>query len=290
MKQINMKKLIPAFIIIAIIFISSPVSLQAGETIPEKYISLIDSIPDYYQRDNTFGGFPGKGALYCGPVSISNFLFWYGLNGYPRLLDNSGDHKKDQYNLIRKIGSSRYINTGSHGSSPADISSGLKRFLADHGYDSVKIKFYGFRDVPNEFKTGIAIPDMKTAREALYQNKAVLFNIGWYRYDKNKDEYRRNGGHWVALAGYGHDGKKDDPNSMIIHDPDTRLRKNDYLKTEEIKSGKLTGRLKGIPRDAAGYRRYRISNNKFGVIGGMLILEMDKSGSPILPVAESVSK
>ena len=74
MKQINMKKLIPAFIIIAIIFISSPVSLQAGETIPEKYISLIDSIPDYYQRDNTFGGFPGKGALRQVP-SLSPIFF-----------------------------------------------------------------------------------------------------------------------------------------------------------------------------------------------------------------------
>ena len=245
-------------------------------SLPAIFTSRIDSIPDYYQRDGSFGGFPRKGSLYCGPVSISNTLLYYGLNGYHGIINRSGDPKKDQYNLIKKLGSSRYVNTGSHGSSPSDMVSGLKLFLSDHGYDSAKIHYYGFRTVPHEFGTGISVPDLNIARKALIENKAVWFNIGWYSFSRSRNEYRRNGGHWVSLVGYGHNGKENDPDVLIIHDPDTRWRFNDYLKLEGIKSGTLTGQIKGLPRDAAGFYRFRSSNGKYGIIGGMVVLEMPK--------------
>jgi len=75
-------------------------------------------------------------------------------------------------------------------------------------------------------------------------------------------------------VGYGHNGKENDPDVLIIHDPDTRWRFNDYLKPEEIKSGTLTGQIKGLPRDAAGFYRFRSSSGKYGIIGGMIVLEM----------------
>ena len=213
--------------------------------IPEYFTRRIDSIPDYFQRDRSFGGFPKKGAYYCGPVAISNSLLYLTRNGYNRIFTLSGNLYKDQHELISQLGSRKYINTGSKGSSPANICTGVHKYLRDQGYHRAKLRYYGFRDIPSQFRTDTLVPDMDLARESTFGNRAVWLNIGWYSYNRGKKEYKRNGGHWVALAGYGHNGKKADPRYLIIHDSETRYTLNDYLRIDEIKDGTLKDDIKG---------------------------------------------
>jgi hypothetical protein len=244
------------------------------DSLPVFYTENTNDIPDYYQRDNDFGGFPQKGAVYCGPTAISNYLYWFAQNGYPRLLQTEKSPKSDQYHLISLLGSSRYINTGRNGSSPDNITKGIKRFLSDRGYRSANLKFYGWREIAPQFKAESSIPDLKTAYKFTFQQKAVWLNIGWYKYDPQNDEYTRTGGHWVTMTGYGHNGKKTDPGTIIIHDPETKWRINDYIKPELIKSGKLVGDVKNLPVEASGYTLFQTSFKRYGIIEGMLVLEM----------------
>lgn len=248
---------------------------------PEIFTEKINSIPDYYQRDKEYGGFPRGGSVYCGPVTASNSLFWFSKNGYPDIVQSTDNAKKDQYNLISELGSSNYINTQPGGASPDMICSGVKKYLADKDYKDAIIKFFGWRPVQEEYRANSRIPDFGVAKEALIKNNAVWLNIGWYKYNEQKNEYKRTGGHWVTLVGYGHNGKKYDSDALIIHDPETRWRENDYLKVQKITGGKLTGKMKNLPQDATGYTRFSTGGN-YGIIEGMVILEMPQRNREVV--------
>lgn len=242
--------------------------------IPDFYIDLRDSIPDYFQRDKAFGGFPLNGVSYCGPVAVSNSLLWLAYHGYPNLITDSGGSKKNQYELIRVLGSSSYIDTGPDGSSPSNILQGLKVYLKDHGITQKRIIYNGFRPVPWEFRSERRLPDLSFAKKALVEGESVWLNIGWYKYDTFKDEYTRSGGHWVTLAGYGHDGMKPNSDCLIIHDPETADKTNDYLKLELIQCGKMKGPFKGLPINASGFYKFNAQSGNFGIIDGIAVLEM----------------
>lgn len=245
---------------------------------PEIFTQNINSIPDYYQRDNSFGGFPKGGAVYCGPVTASNSLFWYAKNGYPQIFQMTDNPKKDQFKLISILGSPSYINTNAGGSSPDMICTGVQKFLEEKKIKDIVIKFYGWRQVRDKFKTSTTIPDLLMAKEALLKNQAVWLNIGWYNHNQRKNEYKRTGGHWVTLVGYGHDGKKKAPDILIIHDSETRWRNNDYIRIKKILNGRLTGKLKNLPRDATDYS-YFSNGGILGIIEGMIILEMPQKNN-----------
>jgi hypothetical protein len=131
---------------------------------PTVLVEKIDQIPDYYQRDRAYGGFPRAGAVYCGPVAVSNSLYWFAQNGYSGIIDITEDSKKDQHKLIKLLGSEKYINTGSGGSSPDMICIGIRKFMNERNYISAKIRFYGWRPVPEQFRTGLNIPDLSLAK------------------------------------------------------------------------------------------------------------------------------
>lgn len=246
---------------------------------PNVLVENIDQIPDYYQRDRAFGGFPGAGAVYCGPVAVSNSLYWFAQNGYSGIIDITEDSKKDQHKLIKLLGSEKYINTGSGGSSPDMICIGIRKFMNERNYISAKIRFYGWRPVPEQFRTGLTIPELSLAKESLSKNNAVWLNIGWYDYNEKKKEYKRTGGHWVTFVGYGHDGKKDDSEVLIIHDPETRWRHNDYIRVQKIDEGMLTGKMKNLPQKATGYYCFPTGYKRYGIIEGMIVLEMPTRSS-----------
>ena len=48
-----------------------------------------------------------------------------------------------------------------------------------------------------------------------------------------KEEEYKNRRSLVTFVGYGHDGKQDSE-VLIIHDPETRWRHNDYIRVEKI--------------------------------------------------------
>jgi len=243
-------------------------------TCPIASIGLIDSIPDYYQRDRAFGGFPRNGVVYCGPVAVSNSLMWLSQKGYGNLTLQSGDKEKDQHALIKKLGSPDFINTRNGGSSANQICNGVYSYLHQCGYKNAQIKYRGWRLVRYRFYDGTEVPTMEWIKKVISENNGVWLNIGWYRYNKKNDTYTREGGHWVTLVGYGHDNKGSNPNALIIHDPDTRHRFNEYIVPEKIGRGKIDGNFRGLPRNAKGYLRYQATRSQFGIIDGAIVLDM----------------
>ena len=249
-------------------------SKQADSTqFPPMMIDHIDSIPDYYQRDPDFGGFPDNGAVYCGPTAASNALFWLARNGHSAIMKFGDNPKKDQHDLITRLASSEFINTSSGGSNPESVCHGIQEYLKYCGYNDAKIHFFGWRQVSSEYKADSDFPDFIRARKAIVENEAVLLNIGWYDFNERHNTYRRTGGHWVTMVGYGFNGKTTDPQCIIVHDPETRNRINDYITLELIENGTLTGRLKNLPREAAGYNRFKTGYKQYGVIEGMVIVQ-----------------
>ncbi|MDR0307151.1 MAG: C39 family peptidase [Chitinispirillales bacterium] len=273
------------FPLIALLFIScdnpaepdrggavSPVSVSSYESKRGPFLSFAGSIPDYYQRSDRFGGFPNGGSAYCGPAAASNALLWLQRTRYPKLVETSGNAVKDQYELIKLLGSEEYFNTDKDGTNPWQICVGLEKFFSGRGIKNVKIEHHGWRFVDSRFKTGSAVPDLNVITERLGSGDAVLLNYGWYKYDAEKDEYTRTSGHWVTLAGFGHDGAKVNPSALIINDPDMRVKSTNYIVTKRIESGSLKSGLSGMPDKAQGFHRFKSSSMRIGIIDGAVII------------------
>lgn len=249
------------------------------DTFPPFHIDLIDSIPDYYQRDKAFGGFPLGGSMYCGPTAAANALeqlekTYSDLN----ILDTMVSGKRQQYELIRKLGSQSYINTDKDGSGPSQICRGLEKLLDESGCKEVSIQHFGWRKAGKKFQTEHGVPSLDTARLSLYKNNAVLINFGWYEYNKNNNTYTRKGGHWVTLAGYGHNGKEADSSVIIVHDPETAWSVNDYIRLRKIESGTLRGKLPGLPVNASGFYGFPSGFRRFGIVDGFIVIRVKGAG------------
>jgi len=233
----------------------------------------ISSMPDYYQRDTTFGAFPGKGATYCGPVAVSNSLIWFSEHGYPSLIKSSGNTYRDQHELISLLGSPDYMDAGHGGATVESFCRGLKKYLQDCRVNG-QIKSEGMYDVSDEFRAEKDVPDFERMKLFTLKDQAVWLNIGWYKFDPSKNIYTKTGGHWVTLVGYGYDQKGYNVNCLIIHDPDANDNSDHFLDTEEIASGTLVNGPK-YKQDATGFRRFKTGHNQFGVIGGVVYLTFD---------------
>jgi len=253
---------------------SLPQSVSSYAINRKPFLDLINSIPDYYQRSTRFGGFPNEGSAYCGPVAASNALMWLYRNDYGKIIENTGNTMKDQYELIKLLGSEKYFNTAKDGTNPNELCLGLKKFFDDAGIKNVKIEYHGWRLMDLKFKSGEGgqVPDINIIKERLRSHSTVLLNYGWYKYDAPKDEYTRTGGHWVNLVGFGHDGNRENPHALIINDPDMRVQSANYIVTKRIESGYLKGGLSGLPREAAGFYKFKSSSKGVGIIDGAVVI------------------
>jgi hypothetical protein len=229
----------------------------------------LDSIPDYYQNDTAFGGFPDGGQMYCGPVAVSNSLMHIISNGV--FLDTLPDFqfKKNQHALISKIASSRYIGTGPRGTSPADICNGVEKFLSEENYTGATLSYCGWRPVPTKYRKK-SFPDFTFAEKILYKTRtAVWLNFGWYSYHKDRNQYFRRGGHWVTLISYLHS----DTPIIVVHDPATSKAGNDTITLTRLTDGQLTGKMAPLPVYASGYYRFTNKSGQYGIIDGFITLE-----------------
>jgi len=251
---------------------SLPQSVSSYTVNRRPFLDLVHSIPDYYQRSTRFGGFPNEGSAYCGPAAASNALMWLYKNDYEKITEKSGNVTKDQYDLIKLLGSEKYFHTDKDGTNPIELCKGLKKFFDDRGIKNVKIEYHGWRRMDSQFNNSDEIPNLNLIKERLRSRSAVLLNYGWYRYNAQKDEYTRTGGHWVTLTGFGHDGNRENPQALIINDPDMRVRSTNYIITKRIESGTLKGELSGLPREAAGFHKFKSSSHGVGIIDGAVII------------------
>ncbi len=245
----------------------------------------INSIPDITQTDPR-AGFPHGGIHYCGPCAISNSIFWLGENGYENLLPRLERGKDLQAELTRILASSEYMDTTLEwGTSPAGILRGISRYIRDCGYEYSQLAYQGWREVPAGFDTGIEPPQLEWIISGLEGDAAVWLNVGWYVWASEKNEYKRVGGHWVTLVGFGIDGDGNlDPSVLIVHDPGARsgyVFSNDYAKLERIESGRMVGGG-GSARNAAGYFRIKggmkiQSGADAGILDGAIRLVMKRN-------------
>ena len=229
----------------------------------------LDSIPDYYQNDTAFGGFPDGGQMYCGPVAVSNSLMHIFSNGL--LLDTLPDlqFKKNQHALISKIASSRYIGTGPQGTSPTDICKGVEKFLSEENYSGATLSYCGWRPVPAKYHKNSS-PDFTFAKKILFKTgTAVWLNFGWYSYHSDRNQYFRKGGHWVTLISYLHS----DTPIIVVHDPATSKAGNDTITLTRLTDGQLTGKMTPLPVYASGYYRFTNKSGQYGIIDGFITLE-----------------
>jgi hypothetical protein len=122
-------------------------------------------------------------------------------------------------------------------------------------------------------------PDLDWLKQAILDpHGAVWLNIGWYVPGDGDNEWKRTGGHWVTLVGYGAPSADETPNPrlLLIHNPATRgngdapdAAAKDVVYLQRIDEGTLdTG--KDTTQDAAGM--YRISGPGLPVSKGVVAI------------------
>lgn len=219
---------------------------------------FINEIPDFTQSELE----ELKGDQYCAPVAVSNSIVW--LSGM----------KINQIELIDKLGSANYMNTSlSVGTDVDSVMYGAKKIAEEIFKAEVNVEYMGWRPHSNAKSNGNIVPDINLLNNFIDKNSAAWINVGWYKYDRYKDQYLRVGGHWVTLVG-------NKSGILIIHDPAPRAGKNfsnQYVNINVIEAGILTGKAKGLPVSAKGF--YKLgsgmhikSGADFAIIDGVVFL------------------
>lgn len=219
-------------------------------------VDKLHGTPDLLQTDPA-ASLPGGGRQYCAPVAVSNSLMWLGANGYPQLVPLLPG-REAQYAVARILGSSGYMDTDlDHGTGVSGLLRGVRRYLDERDVGYRRLAYQGWRVHQRSHATGVAVPDLAWVKAGIHGAGAVWLNVGWYRHDDATGDYERIGGHWITLVGYGVDaeGRRDD-GVLIVHDPGSRgLRTAHHVRCARIARGRLTGRMRNLPRDAAGFHR-----------------------------------
>lgn len=270
---------------------------RVGFAQPRYYTEKINAIPDLMQTDRR-ANFPGGGTQYCCLVAIGNSLMWLDSNGFPDLVQNSGDLFYDQVRLVKLLGSKAYMDTSlANGTGTTKLMRGIKKYVHERGYEIEQLEYQGWRKHPEEMKTRVPVPKLSWIKQGILGNGAVWLNVGWYKYNRSKDEYMRIAGHWVTLVGYSKDENgKVNPDILILHDSSPRAGKgfsNEYATVSRIHSGILAGKWTGLPRSAAGY--YKLGRGMhikkgadFGIVDGAITLRLKpRAGGSVTKIKQS---
>jgi hypothetical protein len=258
--------MITTFMFMSIVF------TQTG-TVPDVWIDEIDSIPDLMQTDER-ANFHGGGVDFCAPASVSNSLAFLASKDYPHLLPKSGPSFESHVAMVKRLASKDYMNTDG-GTSVERTVHGIRKYVTENGYE---IRGLEYRGLKLYYKSGEApestLAPLDWLRRGLYEPGGVWLQIGWYDYDMETDQFKKKGGHFVTLVGYGVDESGAvDPKVLIVHDPSPRSGiefANEYVTIQSLSSGLIGGY--GIPQPAKGY--YKLSGGlDISEVGDTAILE-----------------
>jgi len=198
---------------------------------------MLYDVPDFTQTD-VRGAVNGNGQQYCAPVAVSNSFMWL------------GETSKSQLQLIEKLASSDYMNTSlKNGTGTTGVLRGADKLAQEMFGGYAQLEYQGWRKHPAQYSRGVKVPQLAWIIDGVGEKSAVWVNVGWYRYDSAKNEYRRIGGHWVTLVGAA-------GNRLIFHDPAPRAGQefaNEYVAISTVRSGTLTGKKSGLPTSARGH-------------------------------------
>ena len=200
-------------------------------------ISYVNEIPDFTQTD-VAGVAAGNGRQYCAPVAVSNSLAWFG-----------GDEGA-QLDIIKRLAGKGYMNTSlKNGTGTTSVLRGVDRISKEllGGYKT--LEYEGWRKHPEKYSRGVKVPSVERMKSSISEKSAAWVNVGWYKYNKGKNEYRRIGGHWVTLVG-------STVRQLVFHDPSPRAGgsfSNEFVEYRKLENGRLTGNKLGLPTSARGY-------------------------------------
>jgi hypothetical protein len=169
-------------------------------------------MPDFCQIDQRL---PKRGEQYCGPTAVANALVWLAMNGQPDLVPLNEDPEQTRFDVIRTLGSEDYMKTAQFaGTDPIDVLVGLDKYIRNRGLEPI-IEWQGYRE-GGKYACG-EIPQLAWMTDKFVNdNFNIVLEIGWYNYCEHCQTYKRNGGHYVTLAGI--DLRHNQP-TMIIHNP-----------------------------------------------------------------------
>lgn len=225
--------------------------------------SYENEIPDFTQTNVTASN-TGNGQQYCAPVAVSNSIVW---------LANS---KNEQIHFITKLASKKYMNTSlKNGTGTTGVLRGVEKISKELFGGYKVLEYEGWRKHPESYSNGIKVPRIKRIESIISRRSAAWINVGWYKYNSKKKEYRRIGGHWVTLVG-------SKGNRLIFDDPAPRAGRefsNEVVEYEKISDGMLVGKKSGLPTPAKGYLSlvkgmHIKSNADVAIIDGVVYLEI----------------
>jgi hypothetical protein len=227
--------MIPGLFMRSLPFVLSLVCISGhglAAAIPEPPSSIaLEGMPSFRQRNAEFDG---GGKKFCGPTAASNALMWLADHGYPNLKPPAGDKAAAQTEMIKRLAG--FMGTYREGTSVASFANGIRSYLDVSGY-SCKSWIYSGNSCAN---TTSAPPDINLVRALSSGNTVLWFSVGWYFYDESTQNYTRECGHWVTLAGYGKNREgKDDPSSFAIADPESPNAVK-YVTLRMLDEGRIT--------------------------------------------------
>jgi hypothetical protein len=267
----------------AIFFLALFTLFNSAWAFPPSYTDKVREIPDMTQTEPLLH-LPGGGKQFCAPVAVSNSLMLLARQGYTKLVPETPDSKKAQALVAGLLGSKRYMNTNlKNGTGPSSVLAGVARFIRDCGYDFQYLGYQGWRGHQDRYRTGVETPRLEWIKEGLNGKSAVWLNVGWYKHDPVKDVYKRVGGHWVTLVGYGADHMgREVPDMLIIHNPASEgggIISHEYARAVHIEKGRLQVAPKGQSLDAAGFLKLEggmpvRDNADCAILDGAIVLRM----------------
>ncbi len=178
-------------------------------------------MPDLTQTDPALG-VSGGGEAWCGPVAVSNALAWLGSQGRETLLPAGASPRDRQLELVRRLGSGRYMGTTPNGGTGAkNVLQGLHAFMRDSGWGYKRLQYQGWRGHPARFTTGVKSVELGFIERALAEGGVAVIHAGWYTPAKyGGDFHRRHGGHWLTVVGVNVDEHGNPADGvLVVHDP-----------------------------------------------------------------------
>ncbi len=202
---------------------------------------LLLPLPDINQLDAG-----DNGEIACGPAAAANYIFWLASNGRSSLAAPEFGPEPVLSELKRMMG------TQGRGTSAMQFSTGLESFFRAKGLPVSQLDCAGWRSGC----TGSS-PELGNLKAILKRGGGVFLNFGWYRSSGAISEYKRTGGHWVCLVGYGVDcNGRDDPSVLVVHDPSPRcgsMPNNEFLQMKKFDDANLLVSDNKPAVDGSGY-------------------------------------
>jgi hypothetical protein len=207
-------------------------------------VSNLGNMPNFKQSANM-----------CGPTSAANLLFWFGKNGFTKLIPHSTDETDASHRLISKL-IAECKSDQSIGTDNEDLISGIASYIRKCGYKPL-VAYDGIdQDRP---------PQLEWISTRLRTSKGVLLGCNLYKRSSTSNTLLTDGScaHSITLV----EMEKD---HLVIHDPE-RDSKEDTgrreIKLRKISLGVLKGRDFQIP--ANGFYEMTgisLSNEKDSVV------------------------